>query len=281
MLMGADTDLQTTWPSEPAGPPPVRRHPLDLFKELPVLVVLAFALALLMKTFLIQMFFIPSESMVPTLETGDRVAVNKLAYRFREPRRGEVIVFVARPDEREKSLLTRVREFLTDGLGATRPEEEDFIKRIIGLPGETIEVTKKHVFITTTDGERLRLKEPYIRLEGQNFRTFGPFEIPEDTYFVMGDNRNNSSDSRVSFPGPIPRERIIGKAFVKIWPPTRVGTLRQADYDDAKVVPKKKKSGSKAARAPEAAPVVLPLVAGTAIALGGRTGRCSRARRAR
>lgn len=237
-LMRTDDELQASWPTESAGPPPRRRRPTDLFRELPVLVVLAFGLALLMKTFLLQMFYIPSASMEPTLHgctgcKGDRVAVNKLAYRFREPRRGEVIVFVARPDDRERGFLTRVKDFLTDGLGATRPEEEDFIKRIIGLPGETIRVTRTDVIIRTVDGERLVLDEPYIRLEGENVRTFGPFTIPEDTYFVMGDNRNNSSDSRVSFPGPIPRERIIGKAFVKIWPPTRIDLIEQPDYDGA------------------------------------------------
>jgi signal peptidase I len=231
-----DTEgLQHAWPTEPAGPPPVGRRPLAFLKELPVLVVIAFALALLMKTFLLQMFYIPSASMEPTLHgctgcSGDRVAVNKLAYRFREPRRGEIIVFVAHEDQRERTFLQRVGDFLTEGLGVTQPAEEDFIKRVIGLPGETVRVTSRKVVVRKRDGTRLRLDErAYILLDGDNLRTFGPFKVPADSYFVMGDNRNNSSDSRSSL-GPIPRERIIGKAFVKIWPPSRMGTLDAPDY---------------------------------------------------
>jgi signal peptidase I len=184
---------------------------------------------------------------------GDRVAVNKLVYRFREPRRGEIIVFIAKPNEEERSLVTKIKDFLTEGLGATQPAEEDYIKRIIGLPGETIHVTRKNVFITTLDGRRLKLVEPYIQLEGENLRTYGPAKVPEDSYFVMGDNRNNSSDSRVSFPGPIPRERIIGKAFVKIWPPNRIGLLRQPSYEGQEV--------PRAAADPVRTPVDVPPVA--------------------
>ena len=214
-------------------------------KELPVLVVLAFGVALLMKTFLLQMFYIPSESMVPTLlgphhadgspchtcGNGDRVAVNKLAYRFREPRRGEVVVFIKDPGEQPTTLFGRVRSFLTTGLGVTTPPETDFIKRVIGLPGETIEVTKRRTWITTADGERFALAkkdEPYIRREGPNISTQEPLKIPAGQYFVMGDNRNSSSDSRVF--GPIKREAIVGKAFVKIWPPTRLDVIDAPSY---------------------------------------------------
>ncbi|MEX0659656.1 MAG: signal peptidase I, partial [Egibacteraceae bacterium] len=107
--------------------------------ELPVLIVIAFVLALLLKTFLVQAFFIPSSSMEPTLDVGDRVLVNKLSYTLRDPRRGELVVFTEQTEgaDPERSLGERIVTFLSSGLGVARPGERDFIKRIIGLPGET------------------------------------------------------------------------------------------------------------------------------------------------
>lgn len=224
--------LQTQWPSRPALEPPPRPGPFRLFHEMPVLLAIAFLFALLAKTFLVQAFFIPSESMVPTLLVGDRVIVNKLVYMFREPERGEVIVFVARPDEREKSTFDKIRSFLTEGLGITMPDETDFIKRVIGLPGETIEVTDSEVRITQVDGRRLVLKEPYIRLDGSNLSTQEPLVVPDGHVFVMGDNRNNSSDSRAGL-GPVPIDRVIGKAFVKVWPVKRIGAIGTPGYDES------------------------------------------------
>ena len=266
--MSPGDGLQSAWPTEPAGSGPPQRHPFAFFKELPVLIIVAFGLALLMKTFLLQMFFIPSESMLPTLRVNDRVAVNKLAYRFREPQRGEVIVFVAHPDDRDRSMIQKVTDFLTDGLGFTRPSEQDFIKRIIALPGETIRVRKNRVRITTREGERITLDEPYIQLDGgENFRTFGPFTVPEDEFFVMGDNRNNSSDSRSSL-GPIPREEIIGKAFVKIWPPTRVDLIDEPTYDSR---PGAEAEGGSRAAGP--VPLAAALIAMTAVTVQRRPAR--------
>lgn len=221
--------LQTKWPSRPATPLPPRPGPFRLFGELPFLLAIAFVFALISKTLLVQAFFIPSESMVPTLLVKDRVIVNKLVYRFREPRRGEVIVFIAHPDERERSTFDKLRSFFTEGLGVTMPAETDYIKRVIGLPGETIEVTESEVRITTTEGVRLVLDEPYIQLEGRNLSLQDPFVVPEGFVFMMGDNRNNSSDSRSSL-GPVPIDRIIGKAFVKVWPVQRIGLIGTPTY---------------------------------------------------
>ena len=230
---GSESTLQSDWPDRPAGPPPTKRSALAFFKELPVLIIIAFGLALLIKTFLIQAFFIPSESMVPTLEVGDRVLVNKLVYRFREPRRGEVIVFVAEHNEanQNKSFFRKVLDQFTEGLGVTTPPDRDFIKRIIGLPGETLEMKDAVVKITTVDGKHLTLREPYIAKE-KDPTPFGPITVPKGTLFVMGDNRPNSADSRTRL-GPIKRSDVVGKAFIKVWPLKRVGILSRPDYGPA------------------------------------------------
>lgn len=228
------TGLQTHWPTRSALGPPPKRNPFRLFGELPVLLFIAFAFALLAKTFFVQAFYIPSESMYPTLigkpDGGDRVIVNKLVYRFREPRRGEVIVFIAHPDPRVRSTFDKIKAFLTEGLGVTTPEETDFIKRVIGLPGDTIEVTSDDLFITPAGGgDRVKLDEPYIELQGQNLSLQEPLIVPDGYVFVMGDNRNNSADSRSSL-GPVPIDRILGKAFVKVWPLNRIGLIGTPTY---------------------------------------------------
>lgn len=223
-----DSPLQSSWPDRPAGPRPPSRGALSFLKELPVLILIAFGLALLIKTFLVQAFFIPSESMLPTLEVGDRVLVNKLVYRFREPRRGEIMVFVAERDAEPRSFWKRVRSVLTEGLGVSTPQEKDFIKRVIALPGEAIRVKNGNVNITPVRGEPFWLKEPYVS-DQEDLSNFGPFEVPRGSYFVMGDNRPNSADSRTRL-GPIKRDAIVGKAFVRIWPLNRGAVMRTPGY---------------------------------------------------
>jgi signal peptidase I len=239
--------LQSSWPTQPAGTPPEKRSRIAVLRELPILILIAFVLALLMKTFLVQAFYIPSESMEPTLHgcptcNGDRVLVNKVAWRFRQPERGEIVVFIAQHDDAHRSFLSRVRSFLTEGLGVTTPKETDFIKRIIGLPGETVQVTPKGVFITPVRGKKFKLTEPYIARPSANGSLVacgtaacpqGPAQsatkIPAGSYFVMGDNRENSQDSR--FRGPIKRTDFVGKAFVKIWPLGRIGLVHVPAYN--------------------------------------------------
>jgi signal peptidase I len=224
----SDSPLQSDRSDKPAGETPKKHSGMAFFKELPVLILIAFGLALLIKTFLIQAFYIPSESMVPTLQVRDRVLVNKLVYRFRDPRRGEIIVFVAERDaEPPKSFLRKVVDTLTEGLGATQPAEKDFIKRVIGLPGETVEMRDGVITVTTKDGKKLTLEERYLSSE-KDTNPYGPFTVPPDQYFVMGDNRPNSSDSRVR--GPIKRSDIVGKAFVKVWPLGRAGIIRTPKF---------------------------------------------------
>lgn len=216
-------DLQTSGDPQtppPDAPPPAdveeeRRGPFHFLRELPGLILVAFLLALLIKSFLVQAFFIPSQSMENTLKVGDRVLVNKVVYQFREPKRGEVIVF-ENPNATEppRGPVSAFVHWVTEGLGFSSNPEKDFIKRVIGLPGDVIEVNRGKVFI---DGERIQ--EPYLHPQ-RDTSDYGPFKVPLGTYFMMGDNRANSQDSRYSL-GPIPKDKIVGRAFIILWPPKR------------------------------------------------------------
>jgi signal peptidase I len=205
---------------EPTGKPEEKRGPLQFLRELPGLVILAFALALIIKTFLFQAFFIPSGSMEPTLMPGDRVLVNKIPYYFHDPRRGDIIVFEdPHPGVTEdRGVIGGFVHWLFQGIGVQRPENEDFIKRVIGLPGDTVEGKNGGVFVNG-----VRIDEPYLP-EGERTDDFDAHKVPPGMLFVLGDNRGNSSDSRFSL-GDIPLDKVIGKAFVIMWPPSRVGLL--------------------------------------------------------
>jgi signal peptidase I len=193
---------------------------LGFLKELPGLVLIAFALALLIKTFLIQAFYIPSQSMVPTLKVGDRVLVNKVLYDFGQVQRLDVIVF-ENPDleDPDRGFFGAIWAWLIEGLGVSTDPNRDFIKRVIGLPGDTVEVREGKVLV---NGKPLG-DELYARDE-RDRTSYGPKTVPEGSYFVMGDNRPNSQDSRSSL-GFVPEDKIVGKAFVLLWPPSRIEWL--------------------------------------------------------
>lgn len=161
-------------------------------------IVAALVVAMLIKTILIQAFFIPSASMVPTLEIGDRVLVNKVSYNLHAIHRGDVVVFERPPGDTDKKI-------------------KDLIKRVIALPGETVESKDGKVYIN----DRL-LEEPYLPVGTLTLR-LAKVTIPAGQIFVMGDNRGNSTDSRVF--GPISEKLIVGRAFVRIWPVSRLGFL--------------------------------------------------------
>lgn len=188
----------------------------------PFLILIALAVAIVVKTFLIQAFFIPSESMVPTLEVGDRVFVNKLVYDIGDVHRGDVIVF-SNPHPGgtiDRGVIGGFAHWLGEGLGVAQPENEDFIKRVVGLPGETLEIRDNVVYI---DGEPL--DEPYLTADAKLHNGDYPLtEIPNGSLFVMGDNRGNSADSRFGL-GFVPIDRVIGRAFVIIWPPSDMGGI--------------------------------------------------------
>jgi signal peptidase I len=191
---------------------------LGFLGEVPGLVIMAFVLALIIRTFLFQAFFIPSPSMEPTLIQGDRVLVNKIPYYFHDPRRGDIVVF-ENPHPTvatERGVLGGFFHWLSQGLGFAQPENEDFIKRVIGLPGDVVEGKGGSVYV---NGEKL--DEPYLT---QKTQAFDPKTVPAGKLFVMGDNRGNSLDSRFSL-GFVPIDKVIGEAFIKIWPPSRFGLL--------------------------------------------------------
>jgi len=203
---------------EPSRNPPRKHGILGFLGEVPGLVLMAFVLALLIRTFLFQAFFIPSPSMEPTLLQGDRVLVNKVPYYFHDPRRGDIIVFEnPHPGEIvDRGVVGGFFHWLFQGLGFAQPENEDFIKRVIGLPGDVVEGRHGFVFV---NGKKI--DEPYLT---QKTQPFPATTVPAGKLFVMGDNRGNSLDSRFTL-GFVPIDKVIGKAFVKIWPPSRFGLL--------------------------------------------------------
>lgn len=164
--------------------------PMELVK----VVVTALVLAILIKTFVVGNFWIPSESMLPTIQVNDKIVVTNFSYWFDGPQRGDVVVF-------KYPLNTK----------------KDYVKRCIGLPGETIEFRDSKLYV---NGKLT--PEPYLP-EGLTFRDFGPIEVPEGNYFMCGDNRNNSSDSRVW--GFVPKKLLIGKAQFIYWPFSDWSTL--------------------------------------------------------
>jgi signal peptidase I len=197
------------------------RHRKSLWRELPVLIVIAFGAALLIKSLVLQAFFIPSESMVPTLKVGDRVLVEKVSYRFHEPRRGDVVVFVkdlgtgsAEPDQSVwESTVSSVKSLF----GFPTGSDQDFIKRVIAVGGDTIEGRDGAVYVNGTE-----IAESYLP-DGLQTSPFPSYAVPQGELWVMGDNRGNSDDSR-SF-GSIPVDEVVGRAFVLIWPPSDVKGL--------------------------------------------------------
>ena len=186
--------------------------------EFPLILIVAFALVfLVVRPYVVEAFYIPSESMVPTLEVGDRVLVNKFIYRFTEPERGDVVVFKT-PEGVDNSVDGNPIAQLVGWLRGNRDERQDLIKRVVALPGDTIAVRNGNLFV---NGERQN--ESYLNNELPDQSFFQQTGVPQDRVFVMGDNRTNSRDSR--FIGPIPKENLEGEAFLRFWPPGRLGTL--------------------------------------------------------
>jgi signal peptidase I len=166
------------------------------FLEYLVILLVSFALVFgFVRPFVMEAFWIPSGSMIPTLQINDRVLVNKFIYRFTEPERGDIVVFES-----------------------VESSDQDLIKRVVGLPGDTIAVRSGRLYV---NGEPQ--KEPYTNKKLPDMTSFAKTIVPKEHVFVMGDSRGNSQDSRVF--GPLPEENIEGEAFLRFWPPGRIGLL--------------------------------------------------------
>ncbi len=163
---------------------------------------IALVLALLIRTFVAEPRYIPSDSMVPTLEVSDRLVVEKISYHFRPPELGDIVVFDPPPQ-------LQIQGYARD---------QAFIKRIIGTPGQTVFIRDGKVYL-----DNQPLQEAYI-VQPPNY-IWGPAQVPEGAYFVMGDNRNNSNDSHVW--GFLPQQNIIGRAWFRFYPFNRVGFVGQ------------------------------------------------------
>jgi signal peptidase I len=230
----------------------------SFFRELPFLVLIAFVLALLIKAFLIQAFYIPSGSMQQTLELRDRVLVNKLVYRFRDIHRGEIVVFNGLDNFQPETQiappsngLQRVLRSVSRAIGVGAPGEKDFIKRVIGTPGDRVACcVDGHVTVQAKgQSKAVALDERYLYEDDkQVFCAAGIGEqecpkgapgvlVPEGRLWVMGDHRGFSSDSRAHITdensGTVPIDKVIGRAFVIVWPLGRSKVLHVPETFDA------------------------------------------------
>jgi signal peptidase I len=206
--------------------------------ELPILILIAFLIAVVIKTFLVQAFFIPSESMKPTLKVGDRVLVEKVSYLLGSPQQGDVVVFARnvfgqkRPDV---PWYRDVQNYVRELLGLPTGREEDYIKRVAGTGGDVISYQGSPRRLVVNGEE---IEEDYLKGgQDRSSSTIGPnnckrydlqpepdgCRVPAGRLFVMGDNRSNSADSRSI--GPVDEGKVVGRAFVVLWPISNFGGL--------------------------------------------------------
>ena len=204
--------------------------------EVVITIGAALLLAFLVQQFLVKPFKIPSGSMENTLRCGDRVLVDRVSFRFGDPERGDVVVFNppagigegGQPDPSVVADESDAARIAADGTRTVTEADTNYIKRIIGLPGDKVEVRDHHAYV---DGKRL--DEPYLRpIENaggidDGRADWGPKTVPKGTYLMLGDHRDNSADGRVF--GFVPEDFIVGKAFMVYWPPKRFGGLPDED----------------------------------------------------
>ena len=218
----------------PPAPPEVEAPPyhkederqpglLAVLRETVVLVALAVLLAVVFKTFLVAAFYIPSGSMESTLNISDRVLVEKVSYRFGDIEHGDVVVFVHEEAGVEvpkpANPVAGFFSSLGQAIGVVPPSDRDFIKRVVGLPGDTI---------NCQGGKLIRNGQPVTELyldPGTETQSCTRTKVAQGELFVMGDNRSNSQDSRAF--GPIEESDVVGRAFVRIWPLNHTGWLRR------------------------------------------------------
>ena len=180
---------------------------------------LALGLALGIQAFIVKPYQIPSESMEPTLDVGQRVLVNRFLYHFTDPEIGDIVVFHP-PQGAERGNQCGANRAAGAACDTPTPEQADinFIKRIVAGPGDTLRIEDGQPVVND-----VKASEDFIRpcRPGEDCNLLTEITIPPDHYFMMGDNRGASDDSR--FWGPVPRDWIIGKAFATYWPPDKIG----------------------------------------------------------
>jgi signal peptidase I len=268
------------------------RRQMPLWQELPLLLVVAFCLAVLIRTFLLQAFFIPSGSMEDTLLVGDRVLVNKVVYDVRDPERGEVVVFRGTDrwapqvgEEPRLSALDRLGRTIGDLVGVSRPGEKDFIKRVIGVPGDRVKCCDAQGRVTVNGTP---LDETYVLQDSPldippnpkecRSRRFDEVVVPPGQIFVMGDHRLVSQDARCQ--GPVPIDNVVGRAFLVVWPSSRWSALSVPDtFANVAAPPAAAPAGPAPVRpTPEGGVfLILPLAAALRRTRGFRTVTSSRA----
>ncbi|WP_078651684.1 signal peptidase I [Streptomyces xylophagus] len=255
----------------PGEPTSQARKPRSFWKELPILIVIALVLALLIKTFLVQAFSIPSDSMQNTLQQGDRVLVDKLTPWFgSEPERGEVVVFHD-PDDwlaGEPAANPNALQTVLSWIGLMpSAQEKDLIKRVIGVGGDTVSCSGTGPLMVNGKA----LNEPYVypgNTPCTNDDQGGQFtvKVPKGDIWVMGDHRQNSRDSRYNqsdkHHGMVPVKEVVGRAIVKAWPINRWGTLPIPDTFDQTGINTQASASRLLTAAPEGLALVgvLPLV---------------------
>lgn len=190
-------------------------------RELPLLIVVALAIALVIKVFLFQAFYIPSASMENTLMVNDRILVSKFAYDFSTPQPGQIVVFV--PPSLASELpppptgLAGLFNTVKSDLGLPSATD-NYIKRVIAVGGDTVEIRHATLYVNGNS-----IDEPYLDADARkptSMLNYGPYTVPAQHLFVMGDNRGDSQDSR--YFGAIPESSVVGQAVVRIWPFTRL-----------------------------------------------------------
>ncbi len=219
------TEPETPEASDPGTSPEMSAPRRAAWHELPLMLLIALAIAVVIKSFLIQAFFIPSPSMEPLLQHGDRILVCRVCLHVSDIHRGDVLVF-SDPHPQpgaERGIVDGLLHWLGEGVGVAQPQDEDFIKRVAALPGQTWEIRQGQLYV-----EGQAVDEPFLKLPTDT-ASYGPETVPDGMLFMLGDNRLESGDSRFQPPqglGYVPIDRVIGKAFVKIWPPSRAGWIR-------------------------------------------------------
>jgi signal peptidase I len=198
---------------------PRPKSTLGAIVELVAIVAFAVGLALLIQGFAVKPYQIPSGSMIPTLEVGQRVLVQRVSYHFSDPEIGDIVVFhpPLGADTAEKCGVQKPPDEACPE-PVDEPDETNFIKRVVATPGDTLKIEDGRAIV---NGEHIPDDFILPCRDGQGCNLPKQITIPPDHYFMMGDNRGSSDDSR--FWGPVPRDWIIGKAFATYWPPDRIG----------------------------------------------------------